>query len=284
MQIPDDEIRTAEVKRWQGIHLLHFSESACSQKVRILLREKGIPWQSHPVDLLREQHVTPWFLGINPRGVVPVLVHDGVVHVESNDILAYLDEHVPSTAPRFFPLDDEERRVVRESLALEDGLHMDLRTITMGFLAPAAIARKSPQTLEAYEREGAADPSRAKEVAWWRRFAEAGVRESDARASAAAFGRAFGSLDERLARSRWLLGDRISLLEIAWFISVHRLARAGYPLERHPRLRAHYEKLLERPAFAAEVSSRGLRGLAMRGYGAYRRLRGTTLGDLLATG
>ena len=284
MRIPDEQVRTAEVKDWKGLHLLHFFASSCSQKVRILLREKGIAWESHPVDLAREQHVTPWFLGINPRGVVPVLVHDGVVHVESNDILAYLDEEIPSEAEPFLPRTDEERSVLQTSLDLEDGLHMDLRTITMGFLAPARLVQKSPKTLDAYERDGAPDPKRDQEIAWWRRYAERGITEEDARASAAAFAGAFDALDDRLAERPWLLGDRISLLEIAWFISVHRLVLADYPLERHPRLEAHYRKLVERPAFRAEVSGHGLPGLLQSGYAAWRRLRGTTLGDLLADG
>jgi glutathione S-transferase len=284
MQIPDDQVRTAEVKEWTGLHLLHFSASSCSQKVRILLREKRIAWQSHPVDLARQQHVTPWFLGINPRGVVPVLVHDGVVHVESNDILAYLDEQVPSHTEPFFPRTEEERAVVHASLELEDGLHMDLRTITMGFLAPARLVQKSPKTLDAYERDGAQDPKRDQEVAWWRRYAERGIPEDDARAAAAAFARAFDALDDRLAERPWLLGDRISVLEIAWFISIHRLVLADYPLGRHPRLAAHYRKLVERPAFRAEVTGRGLSGLLQTGYAAWRRVRGTTLGDLLAAG
>jgi len=76
MRIPDDQIRTSEVRGWKGIHLVHVWESACSQKVRILLRAKKIPWVSHPVDLARQQHVTPWFLGIDPRGL-PGLVTRG---------------------------------------------------------------------------------------------------------------------------------------------------------------------------------------------------------------
>ena len=226
--------------------------------------------------------MSSWFLGINPRGVVPVLVHDGIVHVESNDILEYLDANVPSTAQPFFPRNDEERQVTRESLELENSLHMDLRTITMGFLVPATLARKSEKTLTTYEQEGASSPERDKEVAWWRAFREVGVTDAAARASAAAFGRAFDEMDARLARQPWLLGERISVLEIAWFISVHRLVLAAYPLERHPHLKHHYERLRERPAFAAEISERGPAGWLRRGYGAYRRTRGTTLGNLLA--
>jgi len=50
---------------------------------------------------------------------------------------------------------------------------------------------------------------------------------------------ALDGLDERLAAAPWLLGDRISVLEIAWFISVHQLAMVTCSLERHPPLRAH---------------------------------------------
>ena len=89
VQLADADIQTREVLDWQGVHLFHFASSSCSQKTRIFLNLKGIEWESHPVDLMRQQNYTPWFLGINPRGLVPVLVHDGVVHIESNDILMY---------------------------------------------------------------------------------------------------------------------------------------------------------------------------------------------------
>ena len=211
---------------------------------------------------------------------MPVLVHDGVVHVESNDILAYLDA-LPSDADSFFPRDAAERSAVERSLALEDALHMDLRTLTMGFLAPRAAARKSPATLERFAKGGAPDPHRDREVAWWRDFARDGIPPERARASAAAFAEAFRELDGRLADRPWLIGDRISVLEIAWFIQVHRLASAGYPTERHPRLAALYQRLLARPAFATEVTPRGLPGVALRLYGAYRRWSGTTLREIL---
>ncbi|MEM9730892.1 MAG: glutathione S-transferase N-terminal domain-containing protein, partial [Myxococcota bacterium] len=84
MRLPDPQVTTAEVKGWQGVHLLHFRSSSCSQKVRAFLAEKQLRYESRHVNLPRNEHVTPWFLGINPRGVVPVLVHDGVVHIESN--------------------------------------------------------------------------------------------------------------------------------------------------------------------------------------------------------
>ena len=248
--------------------------------MRILLREKDIPFESHPVNLATEQHVSRWFLGINPRGVVPVLVHDGVVHVESNDILEYVDASLPSQAEPFFPRNEEERRVVKESLALEDELHMDLRTLTMGFLFPRRAVTRSEKTLQRWEREGVEDPMRAKEVEWWRRFAAEGVSPERARAAVDAHRRAFDRLEERLERSPWLIGGRISVLEIAWFITTRRLEAAGYPLEQHPKLERWHRALAARPAFAEEASDPLPLRLVARAYRGLRRLQGTTLRDV----
>ena len=57
--------------------LYHHNISVCAQKVRIALVEKDLPWEGVHVDLMQGEHLNPEFLKINPRGLVPVLVHDG---------------------------------------------------------------------------------------------------------------------------------------------------------------------------------------------------------------
>ena len=44
VQLADSDISTKEVLDWQGIHLIHFAGSTCSQKTRIFLNLKGIDW------------------------------------------------------------------------------------------------------------------------------------------------------------------------------------------------------------------------------------------------
>ena len=51
MRLAEQDIKTTEVLDWQGVHLIHFSGSSCSQKTRIFLNLKGIDWISHPLDL-----------------------------------------------------------------------------------------------------------------------------------------------------------------------------------------------------------------------------------------
>ena len=279
MQLEDHEVTTDEVRSWQGVHLLHFRGSSCSQKVRMMLAAKGVEYVSHPVNLTRHENATPWFIGINPRGVVPVLVHDGVVHVESNDIMAYVDT-LPSSVRRFFPVDDDERRFVDASLGLEDALHDDLRNITMEFLLPNSIVTKSKQTLVAYETSGPPDAKRAKQAEWWRAFAAHGGVPKDALiGSLRAFRQAFDALDDRLASRAWLIGDRMSVLEVAWFVALHRLSTAGYPLHEHPNLANHYQELLTHDAFRREVDVGPAARFVMSAYGAYRRLRRSSLVD-----
>jgi glutathione S-transferase len=99
VQLLDGDIKTREVLNWKGVHLIHYITSSCSQKVRIFLNLKGIKWESHTIDLLASENVEPWFLGINPRGLVPVLVHDGAIHIESNDIIEYLEKTFPEPSP-----------------------------------------------------------------------------------------------------------------------------------------------------------------------------------------
>ncbi len=64
---------------------------SCSQKFRIFLAVKGVDWESHEIDLMMNENLSDYYLGINPRGLFPSIVHDGDVHIESDDILTYLE-------------------------------------------------------------------------------------------------------------------------------------------------------------------------------------------------
>lgn len=59
------------------ITLYDFGNSVCCQKVRVTLCEKGLEWQAIKVDLFRSEQYDPNYLKLNPKGVVPTLVHDG---------------------------------------------------------------------------------------------------------------------------------------------------------------------------------------------------------------
>jgi len=275
----DEDVKTREVLDWEGVHLLHFSGSSCSQKTRIFMNLKGIPWTSHPVDLAAQQNYTPWFLGINPRGLVPVLVHDGVVHIESNDILTYLDEIFPET--ELIPSDLREESI--DWLREEDGLHLDLRALTMRFVVPKLFAAKKPQSLSIYEKtagtvEGLPDPHKEVELKFWRDYSREGISDAQARASVGRFEKIYTLLETRLRDQPYVMGEALSLVDIAWFIYTHRLSAAGYPFEGlHPALHRWYLGLLAREEFSQEVRTPLAIAWLTRGLHAVQVLRGSTL-------
>jgi glutathione S-transferase len=236
-----DDIKTREVLDWKGLHVLHYWGSSCSQKLRIFLNMKDVKWESHLVDLQANENFTPWFLGINPRGLVPVLVHDGIVHIESNDIIAYLEKIIPT--PMLIPVQYESE--VADLLKHEDDLHLDVRTLTFRFVFDPPGPPKSAEALNSYAVNGSGtvngspDPEKAVQIEYWQRAANEGFTDQAVRASALRFRTEFDALQKRLAEHAFLLGDSVSVLDIAWFIYANRLSLAGYPIARLGELGEH---------------------------------------------
>ena len=76
------------------LELYHNINSVCAQKVRIALKEKRQEVKEHLLTLQGDQN-DPAYMKLNPNGVVPTLVHDGNVIIESSLILYYIDEAFP---------------------------------------------------------------------------------------------------------------------------------------------------------------------------------------------
>jgi GST-like protein len=114
--------RNKEVESLKGIHLYHSAISNCAMRVRIVLEEKRLPWESHHLDLLKGETHTEAYFGINPYGVVPTLVDDGVVIIESDDIMEYLDDKYPE--PPLRPADTARRAEIHAWLKLATGIHV----------------------------------------------------------------------------------------------------------------------------------------------------------------
>ena len=180
MKLDRSDIKTEEILDWKGIHLFHFSGSACSQKLRIFFNIKKINWNSHVINLIKQEQFSEWFLGINPRGLVPTLVHDGDVHIESNEIMAYLDGVYEDN--KLFPIDliDE----INKDLAFEDSLHHDLRRLTFRYIIPHALGKKNPSTIDAKEQfegtiQGKADENKSKEILFWKNHYQNGITDDE---------------------------------------------------------------------------------------------------------
>ncbi len=111
------------------ITLYHHNISVCAQKVRIALDEKGLAYEGREVDLMKQEHLSPEFLKINPKGLVPVLVHAGVPISESTIILEYLEDAFPEKPLR--PQSSLARARMRAWTRVpDDGIHVACGSIT----------------------------------------------------------------------------------------------------------------------------------------------------------
>ena len=239
------------------MHLLHAAGSSCSQKTRIFLNLKGIPWESHLIDLKTGQNHELWYLGINPRGLVPCLVHDGDVHIESNDIIEYLEDAFPD--PPLIPEDSRGR--VHELLQMEDELHLDLRVLTFRYVIPTSPgAMKDEAALERLRHHdgtvgGRPDPEKAEEIRFWDAANADGISDTQVANSVGRFREAFDQLNDTLQASTYILGDTLTVLDIAWYIYAARLIMAGYPLHTtHAHVGSWFDRLDARPEFHSEVA------------------------------
>ena len=80
------------------LELYNFPQSTCSQKVRLTLWERQIEFTDRPVDSTKREHLSDWYLKLNPNGVVPTLIHDGAVIIDSSVIMEYLEDVFPDRA------------------------------------------------------------------------------------------------------------------------------------------------------------------------------------------
>ena len=67
-------------------------QSTCSQRVRYTLHYKNIGYSMEILDLFSGDQLKPEYLSINPNGVVPALVHDGKIVLDSSVIIEYLED------------------------------------------------------------------------------------------------------------------------------------------------------------------------------------------------
>ena len=281
MKLLSSDIKTKEILDWKGVHLLNYQFSACSMKTRIYLNLKKIPFTSHQINLSAGENFSEWFQGINPRSLVPVLIHDGEVHIESNDILEYLEGCFKESP--LIPENTEEK--IKEMLKFEDNLHVDIRNITFKFLVPRFLNKgKSvqPKAKNKATLNGELDSMDDVNRNFWEHYEKYGITDEDASRSLIRFRTALEDLNDQLEDSPYILGAELSLVDIAWFIYATRIQHANYPLQRlHPNVSGWYERLYANVLFRKEVRRPLIMQFVLYVHSLILRLKGRSIEDFL---
>jgi len=232
------------------LELYHDWRSFCSVKVRLCLAEKELSWTSHYVDLMKLEHTRPDYLALNPNGVVPTLVHNGVPIHESTFINEYLDEVFPDVS--LVPRDPVTRARMRFWVKFEDDvLHPVIRPATFALMMSPELARRSDSELDEMVRLHP-NPARAEQ---YRKAARAPIDHEAVAQATRNMTSALQRLEDRLGGSSWLAGEHYSLADVAAAPFVDRLEEpnlAGLWSDL-PHMQDWIARLKARPAYRAAV-------------------------------
>jgi len=245
------------------LELYHYDHSTAAQKIRIALAEKQLDWNSHHLDtsVAKREHFSPQYLQLNPRGIVPTLVHDGKAIRESQVILEYLEDAFPE--PPLRPASAYDRATMRLWTKLVDeGLHVHSRVVGMCIVVRHAKTAAGPEELAKYLNEMPEIVRKEND----RINIEMGLDSPLLPRAVVYFKHVFEDMNSALAGSPWLAGETFSLADISLGVYVTRLKSFQMaPLwDNLQHLNEWYGRFIARPSYAEGVIKWGDQTTAKR--------------------
>jgi glutathione S-transferase len=184
-----------------------------SRKVLAGLELLGVPYKINHVNYFAGAHKQPPYTDLNPNGVLPAAKDGDFVLWESDAILQYAAE--TSGSYKYYPKDPKKRADVHRWM-LWEAAHWQPSCYVFFIENAIKPLLKAPTDTALVE----------KETANWRRLA--------------------GVLDARLAKSKWVAGDTVTIADIAIAAPMHVHQKQKLPLQDFPNIRrwiAEVEKL-----------------------------------------
>ncbi len=234
------------------ITLYQFGNSVCCQKVRITMKEKGLSWEAVEVNLFRNEQYDHRYLKLNPKGVVPTIIHDGRAVIESTLICEYLDDVFPR--PALIPSDPLLRTHMRLwSKMVDEGLHEGISEISFCAMFRERMRNLSPEQREIRFRN-VGDPRRRDR---FRSTFDVGTQSPFVLHAVAAYEKMFKMLESALAEGGpWILGSSASLADINLMPYVARLEFLGLAdlwTNQRPHVQAWWDRVAEWPSYRAGI-------------------------------
>jgi len=236
------------------IELYHFGFSTCSQKVRLVLAEKGIEFESHEINLMAGEQHADAYVKLNPKHVVPTLVHDGQVILESSLIVKYLDDAFPQ--PPMRPSDALGRyRVDQWLMHLDGALHPAAPIVTFA-LGPRRALLEQPDEVREASIAAIPDPT-ARAIR--RSVLEHGAKAPEFEGALRVFLETLDCMEHELAERPWLTGGAFGLADASLLPYVLRLEHLSMDpvlsASVRPRLADWLGRVKALPAYAVGVEA-----------------------------
>ncbi len=202
---------------------LYYAPGTAALAVHIALEDAGANYESVRLDFTKGEQRTAEYLAINPKGRVPALVTDRGVLTETPAILTYIAQTHPAAG--LAPFDD-------------------------------AFAFGTLQAFNAYicATVHVAHAHRLRGTRW---ADEPSSIEDMKRKVPETMGDAMDVIEAGLEDGKWVMGDTYTICDPYLYLAARWLDGDGVPAERHPKARAHFQRMNERASVknALEIHS-----------------------------
>jgi glutathione S-transferase len=196
------------------IRLFDFLPSGNGYKVRLLLRQLGVPFELVELDITKGETRTPEFLAKNPNGRIPLVeLDDGRLLWESGAILLYYAE-----GTRFLPADRFDRAQVAQWMFFEQYSHEPYVAVARAWLHVFGMDDERRRQLPQKQKLG-----------------------NDA----------LGVMERHLATRAFFVAERYTTADIALYAYTHVAEEGGFDLGRYPAVRAWLERVRAQPRHIA---------------------------------
>lgn len=191
--------------------LYDYLPSGNGYKVRLVLRQLGLPYELVELDIKHGATRTPEFLAKNPNGRIPLLEIPGRGYLaESHAIIAYLAE-----GSALVPTDPLDRARMWQWMCFEQySLEPNIGTARFWLASQGKTEAELGEKLEEKRRNGHA---------------------------------ALAVLEQGLAGREFLVGDRYSLADIALYAYTHVAPEGGFALDAYPAIRGWCARIAAQP-------------------------------------
>ena len=238
------------------LELYHHGSSVCAAKVRLCLEEKQLDWQGHYIDILKGEQFTEAYRAINPKAVVPSLVHDGFVVNDSTVICEYLEDVFPSPALR--PSDPKAHAMsLIWTKAVDEQLHPLCGELTFAASHRFTVLRLGEEKVKEFLDS---TPPESVTLGWHNRKKEIvqhGFEAPGMSKTVKVYESYLQRMEKALSENVWLAGQQFSFADSAMIPYVMRLEMLSmdgiWTNDRLPQVTEWIERCKQRDSFKPAI-------------------------------
>jgi len=230
--------------------LFHCNTSYASQKVRIYLAEKKLPWQSVHIDLRKQEQISSNYRQINPNGTVPSLKDEkGLIHYGSTEIMEFLEETYPK--PKLLPSSQEQRKLIHQLCKEHELLH-DPHIRTMSYYKIFMSPEKRSQIDIMRVLELAKHHPNAKRGSFLAKAVQGKFTKAEIASAQKAIIEALDLLEKHLkSNGKYVIGTQYSIADAVCTATIFRIKKIGLDEEinNYPHILSWYKIMRQRKSF-----------------------------------